>query len=94
MFTQMSRMLVMLVALLGVNIPPGRPPGRNPKTAGARPAGVPLAVPCPYTSCRGTGMWQTGYVFRCDECYKLSDYCTNCRSARRRGDQDPHACKP
>lgn len=94
MFTQMSRMLVMLAALLGVMGPPGRPPGFNRKNSGARPPNVPPRVPCPYAHCGGTGKWQTGFVFRCDECFNLSDYCTNCGSARRRGDQDPHACKP
>jgi hypothetical protein len=90
MFTQVSRMLLMLAALLGVMNPPGRPPGHKPPKPGSPGTAAPATAPCPHHNCTGRGIRQGNLDYKCNRCGKFSRYCTHCSSLYQDGEQGQH----
>lgn len=94
MVIPMGRTPLMLVALLGVMNPPGRPPGDKPMGAKSPAITVPATAPCAYRNCQGEGIWQKELAYECNECNKVFYYCTYCRSFYPRGKEGEHEHKP
>jgi len=93
MVTHVRRTLLMITTLLGVQTPPGRPPGRKPVQSKPPAATVPLTGPCPYPGCQGEGDWQKGFLYLCNTCNKPSYYCTSCNKFYPRGKEGEHKHK-
>jgi hypothetical protein len=93
MFTYLRYTSLMLAVLLGVMIPPSRPPGSNPPDDGPRPPGVPATGRCAYRSCRGRGRRQDG-LYLCDSCDRDFYYCTDCKIFYTPGKEDHDKHKP
>ena len=90
MVTHMRRTLLMLTALLGVNIPPGKPPGHGQVQPKPAPATIPPDGLCPYPDCQGEGSWRKELVYRCDTCNRPFYYCIGCGSFYQRGKEGEH----
>lgn len=84
MITHMRYTLLMLAALLGHNIPPGRPPGHRLPEAELPPT---TDAPCP--GCQGQGRWEED-LYLCDSCDQPFYYCTGCGSFYQDGKEGDH----